>query len=284
VGGDSVESAGGSVALLKETGDPLAVVTNLRVPVLDGATLTTVRQPIVNPTWFSSFHEVEGAQVVVKFLLADANGVYQARLSFISHGGNNPPYIEPILDVEWLLTAEDYAAMTGKRLIATGITRLAASAGNPAFPWLRQFVIANRFSGEDNPSVFGAAVNITGSSEFHGEVFTIRPTTFNYGAGHGYVPDFSVIGSPLGGFLWPNDGGTYVINGASRQMPQASIVRRTPTESVPRPPYTVLHRPGDTDATFGGDPPGVIRRTIGDRSRGTSTSVLEQPSFADRPY
>jgi hypothetical protein len=281
--GESLETGGGSVALLKETGDPLAVVTNLRIPVLDGANLTVRVQPIVNPTWFSSFHEAEGGQVVVKFLLADANGVYQARLNFIDHADSSPPYVEPVLDVEWLLTAEDYYAMTGKRLQATGVTRLSASADNPGFPSLRQFVIANRFSGEDNPSVFGAAVNVTGSGEFHGEVFTIKPATFNYGPGHGYIPDYSVIGSPVGGFLWPNDGGTYVINGVARQMPQASIIRRTPNESVPRPPYAVLHRPGDTDAAFAGDPPGAIRRSIGDPARGTSTSVLEQPSFADRP-
>ncbi len=282
--GEALETGGGSIALLKETGDPLAVVTNLRIPVLDGAALTTRIQPIANPTWFSSFQEAEGGQVVVKFLLADANGVYQARLGFIDHSGGSPPYVEPILDVEWLLTAEDYAAMTGKRLQATGVTRLSASAENPLFPALRQFVIANRFSGEDNPGVFGSTVNVISSGEFRGEVFTIKPSTFNYGAGHGYIGDYSVIASPLGGFLWPNDGGHYIVNGVARQMPQASIIRRTPTESVPRPPYAVLHRPGDTDAGFAGDPPGTIRRMIGDRSRGTSTSVLEQPSFADRPW
>ena len=282
--GDSLETGGGSVAILKETGDPLAVVTNLRIPVMDGASLTTRVQPIVAPTWFSSFQEAVDGGVVVKFLLADANGVYQARLNFVNHADSSPPYVEPVLDVEWLLTAEDYAAMTGKRLQATGVTRLSASAENPAFPSLRQFVIANRFSGEDNPSVFGAAVNISGSGEFRGEVFTIKPSTFNYGPGHGYIPDYSVIASPVGGFLWPNDGGTYVINGVTRQMPQASIIRRTPNETVPRPPYAVLHRPGDTDTAFAGDPPGTIRRSVGDRDRGTSTSILEQPSFADRPF
>lgn len=282
--GESLESGGGSVAILKETGDPLAVITNLRVPVSDGAQVSVRIQPIVGPTWFSSFRELEGSDLVTKFLLADANGVYQVRLSFVTHGDNSPPYIEPILDVEWLLTGEDYFAMTGKRLQASSVTRLSASAENPAFPALRQFLIANRFSGEDFPGVFGPTVNVTSSGEFQGEVFTIKPSTFHFGPGHGYIPDFGVISSPLGAFLWPNDGGTYVINGVLRQVALGSIIRRAPSESVPRPPYDVLHRPGDTDSGFAGDPPGAIRRTIGDRDRGTSTSVLQQPTSADRPF
>ncbi len=149
---------------------------------------------------------------------------------------------------------------------------------------LRQYLIANRYSGEDNPFVFGNTVNVTQRGEFHGEVVLVRPSTFNFGPGHGYVPDYTVIGSPLGGFLWPNDGGTYIVNGTAQQMARASIIRRTPTESVPRPPFAVLHRAGDTDTAFAGDPPGAIRRSIGDRDRGTSTSILEQPSFADKPF
>lgn len=281
--GETSETGGGSVAILKETGDPLAVVANLRIPVDTGGGLTTRVQPILNPTWFSSFKEVEAGNVVTKFLLADANGVYQVRLNFINHGGNAPPYVEPILDVEWLLTADDYFAMSGKRLQASSVTRLAASAENPLFPALRQFLIANKFSGEDFPGVFGNAVNVVSSGEFQGEVFTIKPSGFHFGAGHGYVADFSVIPSPLGGFLWPNDGGTYVINGVTQQMARGSIIRRAPAESVPRPPFSVLHRVGDSNVGFLGDPPGAIRRTIGDRERGTASSLLRQPAFADRP-
>ena len=283
-GGESLETGGGSVALLKESGDPLAVVANLRIPVDNGGTLSLRVQPIINPTWFSSFREMEGGSLVTKFMLADANGVYQVRLSFLDHAGNSPPYIEPVLDVEWLLTAEDYFAMTGKRLQASSVVRLSAPAENPAFPALRQYLISNRFSGEDYPAVFGTTVNVVSNGEFHGEVFTIKPATFNFGAGHGYIPDFSVISSPVGGFLWPNDGGTYVVNGVSHQMPRASIIRRTPAEAVPRPPWAVLHRPGNTDSGFLGDTPGAIRRYLGDKDRGTYSSILEQPAFADRPF
>jgi len=282
--GESLETGGGSVAILKETGEPLAVATNLRVPVDEGGTLTVRMQPIVNPTWLSSFRELVGGALVTKFLLADANGVYQVRLNFIDHPDNNPPYIEPVLDVEWLLTAEDYFRMTGKRLQATSVVRLTASAENPQFPLLRQYLIANRFSGEDYPGVFGTTLNVVSSGEFHGEVFVVKPSTFHFGAGHGYVPDYSVISSALGGFLWPNDGGTYVINGVVQSMPRASIIRRIPEEAVPRPPYAVVHRVGDTASSFAGDPPGAIRRFIGSRDRGTWTSILEQPTFADRPF
>ncbi len=282
--GEALESGGGSVAILKETGDPLAVVTNLRIPVDSGGTPSVRIQPILNPTWLSSFKEMEGGNLVTKFLLADANGVYQVRLNFVDHPDNSPPYIEPVFDVEWLLTAEDYFAMTGKRLQASCVVRLTASAENPTFPTLRQYLIANRFSGEDYPGVFGTTVNVISSSAFHGEVFVVKPSTFHFGSGHGYVPDYGVISSPLGNFLWPNDGGTYIINGVTQQVPQASIIRRVPSESVPRPPYAVIHRPGDTNTTFGGDPPGGIRRTVGDKDRGTWTSILEQPAFADRPY
>jgi len=282
--GEAVETGGGSVAILKETGDPLAVVTNLRIPVVTGSGTEPRIQPIVNPTWLSTFRELENGAVVTKILLADANGVYQARLSVVDHSESSPPYVEPILDVEWLLTGQDYFAMTGKRLEASCVVRLTASAENPTFPLLRQYIVANRFSGEDFPGVFGTTVNVVHSGEFHGEVFVIKPSTFNFAPGHGYVPDYGIIASPVGRFLWPNDGGTYVINGVTRQVPQASIIKRVPIEAVPRPPYAVLHKPGDSNSSFGGDPPGAIIRYIGDKSRGTWTSILEQPAFADRPY
>lgn len=253
--GESAETAGGSIALLAESGDPLAVLSNLMFATSSGRAL----QPIVNPTFLSSFQEIEGSRPVLKFLLTDANGCYQARLDFVVHAGQ-PGYREPVLRVEWLLSADDYYWMTGKRLIAASIERLAASAGNPTMPSLKQFLIANRFTGQDNPSVFGvpyntsgnpANGNISGPSEFHGEVFVVKPTTFDISAPyHGYQPDYGTSGA----FLLPN--------------PNASIARRVPEEQVPTPNLAM----------------GPIRRSVGDKGRGTSTSILEQPAFADRPF
>jgi hypothetical protein len=154
-----------------------------------------------------------------------------------------------VLEVEWLLTTEDYYRMTGKRLRATSIRRLAN--GN--------YLIANSFSGEDNPRVFGIVYNTTGnpangnilgSNEFRGEVFELNPTGFNlFAPDHGYQPDYVVMNNAL----VPN--------------PNASIAWRSPGEELPTPGVQI----------------GVIRRSIGDPARATSTSVLEQPAYADRP-
>jgi hypothetical protein len=146
--------------------------------------------------------------------------------------------------------------MTGKRLQATSIRRLNAPAGNTptgATPALRQFLITNRFSGEDNPGVFGGAF-AGRTSLFRGEVFVIRPHTFNLTAPNlGYQQD-------------------YVANGSGGLMdnPMRNIVRRIPEQVAVNDPVS---------GAFLG-----FLRYIGDQSRATSTGVLEQPAFADRPF
>jgi len=235
--GDVRQSGGGSVVVLNEAGVPLAIVSNLRIPTGPG---TFKIQPINTPVWFSKFDERDAqGNLVFKYLLADANGCYQLR------PGPDPT----VLEVEWLLTTEDYYRMTGKRLRATSIRRLAN--GN--------YLIANSFSGEDNPRVFGIVYNTTGnpangnilgSNEFRGEVFELNPTGFNlFAPDHGYQPDYVVMNNAL----VPN--------------PNASIAWRSPGEELPTPGVQI----------------GVIRRSIGDPARATSTSVLEQPAYADRP-
>jgi hypothetical protein len=267
--GDVAETGGGSLVLLNEQGTPLTIVGNLRVPTPTAGNPNGFRiQPIVNPTWFSKFDEVVVVngqpQVVFKYLLCDANGCYQLSPG-VATGPNNTPI--PVLNVEWMLTSEDYFLMTGKRLNAASIRRLATSAGNTpnAFtPALRRFLITNRFTGEDNPRVFGitfvnnpANGNVAGTSEFRGEVFELNPATFDLRLpGRGYQPDY-IRANALG---LPDPGGNFLI-----PNPNASIVWRTPRETL-----------------FGG----FFRRFIGplDRSRATSTSLLEQPAFADRPF
>jgi len=217
-------------------------VSSLRVP--DSTAPDGFRsQPIVNPTWFEKVDEVSGGALSFKYLLADANGCYQLTLGM--YNGN------PVLNVEWMLSGSDYYQMTGKRLLATCVRRLSKSAGNPNLPMLRQFLITNRFAGEDDPSVFtGVAGN---RSAFGGEAFVLSPGSFTfnpsdpYAATHGYRPDWVVSGTTL-------------VRNA-----QGSIVWRAPGEIWNPVTNTFL-------------------RSIGSNKTATQTSVLEQPSFADRPF
>lgn len=253
--GDITTTGGGSLVVLDENGVPESIVSNLLIPrVANPIGLQDYRiQPISNPAWFSRFEEVIGNQVVFKYLLADDNGCYQLRTD-----PNNPQ----VMVVEWMLTNQDYYLMTGKRLRAACIRRLNAAVTQGQNTGLHRFLITNRFSGGDNPAVFGIVYNTTGNpangniqgpSEFHGEVFELDPTTFTFDpnvAAHGYAPDYLVQGN----FLVPN--------------PNPSIVWRAPREQVPTPGAQI----------------GFIRRFIGDPNRATSTAILEQPSFADRPF
>jgi hypothetical protein len=275
IGGELVESnAGGSLIVLNERGDPLSIISNLRIPDQFAGNPSGYRiQAIVNPSWFSKFDEIESrpghpnfGNLVFRYLLADDNGVYQLE-----------PSADPrFMDVQWMLSADDYFWMTGKRLRAASVRRLGAAANNtpnPLTPPLRQFLVANRFSGEDNPTVFGITYNvggnpllgnIAGSSAVQGEVFVVNPRTFditlrgsdrqNRYAMHGYQPSYGLAGAPSP----PN---TLIRN------PNASITFTSPNEILPPAGFV-----------------GIIRRAIGDTSRSTSTSLLVQPSYADRPF
>jgi hypothetical protein len=245
--------AGGSLVVMNEAGNPGVIVSNLRIPT-GGASFRT--QPIVNPTWFSAFTELGvGGTLRVKYLLADDNGCYQMAPGVDAMTG------QTIMVVEWLITTDDYYRMTGKRLKPASVRRLVSAVTFGPNTGLHRFLITNKFTGEDNPSVFGvpynnsgilANGNIRGPSEFHGEVFELDPTTFDITLpGHGYQQDYGALGN----FLVKN--------------PAASIVWRTPTESIPDP---VL------------GPVGVIKRFIGDPNKATSTAVLEQPAYGDRPF
>lgn len=261
--GEGVEARGSSIVLLNEAGLPLASVSAVRVPVVASPNPNNEahyrRLAISGITYATTFLEVDlstGAPIPVpKVLFTDANGAYQAQVRFVPRTGA-PAYTETVLDVEWLLPAEIYYVMTGKRLQATSIRRLNAPAGNTptgATPALRQFLITNRFSGEDNPGVFGGAF-AGRTSLFRGEVFVIRPHTFNLTAPNlGYQQD-------------------YVANGSGGLMdnPMRNIVRRIPEQVAVNDPVS---------GAFLG-----FLRYIGDQSRATSTGVLEQPAFADRPF
>jgi len=275
VAGDIAESGGGSLVVLNEQGNPLSIVSNLRIPDTTAGNPSNYRiQPIVNPTWFSKFDEIEtrpghpnfGA-LTFRYLLADDNGVYQLEANTA-----DPRF----MDVQWLLTADDYYWMTGKRLRAASVRRLSSAANNVPnviTPPLHNFLIANRFSGEDNPTVFGITYNASGnaalgniasSSAVQGEVFVVNPRTFDIGLSgstraarnnmHGYQPSYFLGGAPLP----PN---TLVRNS------NASVTFSSPNEILPPVGFV-----------------GFLRRAIGDPTRATSSSLLVQPSYADRPF
>ena len=114
--------------MLNERGDPLSIVSNRRIPDPASGNPSGYRiQSIVNPTWFSKFDEVETrpglpttGRLVFRYLMADDNGVYQLE-----------PSADPrFMDVQWMLSADDYFWMTGKRLRAASVRRLSAAANN----------------------------------------------------------------------------------------------------------------------------------------------------------
>jgi hypothetical protein len=258
-GGDTGESTGGSLVLLDETtGKPLSIVSNLRIP--DATQPNGFRlQPIVNPTWLSKFEEVVtvsgSPRLVFKYLLADANGCYQIYAD---------PQDPSAMAVEWLLTGDAYFQMTGKRLSATSIRRLVDSVPNPLGiprPNLRQFLITNKFRGGIDWSVFGFTFP---KADFAGEAFVISPETFDITkltgptAGdprglYGYLPDWM-----------PGMTGPVPFSGLLGAVPlKPSIIWRSPKEE------------------WSGT---IFRRFIGDPSTATATQLLEQPTFADRPF
>ena len=256
---DEALGGGGSIMVLDETGAPVSVVTNLAIPIGGNAFKL---QPINNPTSFSKFDQYDAVKktTVFHYLLSDANGCYQL-MSGLDANNN------AVMIVEWMLTNDDYFHMTGKRLNAMSIRRLNTAVVLGPNQGLHHFLIANRFSGGDLiPAVFGIntnnPTNVSRGSDFNGEVFEIDPFAYDVTqANHGYVPDYSVAAN----ILVPNNG----IGGT----PQASIVWRSPSETVP-----------NTPAGSPTNPTGAIIRFIGSADRATSAANLEKPSYADRPF
>ncbi|MEP6755216.1 MAG: hypothetical protein ABJA67_06935, partial [Chthonomonadales bacterium] len=275
--GQTMESGGGSIVVLSEAGKPLSTVSTMRIP--NGAGGFTI-QDIDNPTWFSKFDEVDpmSGLIVFKYLLADSNGCYQLRPGVDPMTGLPDPRY---MDVEWLMTNQDYYRMTGKKLIAQSIRRLnSVVTVGPNAGRIHHFLIANRAAGSDNPSNFGitynntgnpANGNIAGPTEFRGEVFEIDPTTFAYAAPfHGYTPDYFAFGN----FLVPMDGKTHTVGATTfGPLAQASIAWRSSSEQAPATPI----------GAFIGEV-GTFRRFVGSKDRATSTAILESPFFADRQF
>ncbi len=238
--GETSAATGGSLVVLDETGTPKRIISNLLLP-------SGQYQRINGPTSFSEFTELDPNtnQQIIRFLLSDANGVYQMQ------AGTTPNTFQ----VVWTLSDADYYNMTGQRLMASSVQRLNTGAVDPNAGGIliHDMLITNSYVGPDNiVGLFGVTSNVPVNGQCQGEVFQLRASDYNPNAANdGYLPDFI------------NNGGVLEAN------PLASITWRSPAEYIPVP---------------GVDPPGPVRRYMGDPSQGTNTYPLEQPAFAVRPF
>jgi hypothetical protein len=229
VPGAQADSSGSSVVTMDGNGVIVSTLTNIILP--NG----TVQQ-VVNPTCFTKFDALAidpntGRKVIqFHYLLCDANGCYQ-----LTSDPTNPTRMV----VEWMLSAQDYYWMTGKRLVATSIQRLSVPVLGT--PLLHQFLITNHYDGMDDPTVFGAPP--TTISEFHGEAFVLNPVTYNPAAAHdGYTQDYllfqgTLIPNPAASIIWRSPSESF-INGAMHRS-IGSQLRGTAAQTLEAPTCAV---------------------------------------------
>ncbi|MCX6379426.1 MAG: hypothetical protein NT023_08100 [Armatimonadetes bacterium] len=250
------ETLGGAIVALRRNppapardGDIAFVITSLSYLTanVDAMGNPVYRnQPLSNPTWFKEFDLRTPGGLQPRYLLVDDNGCYMLKPGVDSN--NNALAI-----VDWALTADDYYKMTGRRLRAASIQKLnLADFYNGNF--YPRFLITNRYVGEDNvPDIFNLdPFTVFQRSQVRGEVFEIRSVDFyNGGLQSLYLKQ--------------------VINGVTTLVknPTASITWLFPNE-------TIIDRVGGI--------PGRIKRTVGVAENATTTYLLEQPTFSERPF
>lgn len=255
IGQTGATSLGGAIVAMRRSpappakdGDIAVIITT--VAYADAGGNIVRRQPITNPVWFRQFALSTPNGPVTRYLLADDNGCYMLR----------PQGSDAV--VEWALTADDYYYLTGRRLRASSIQKLNMADYNAATnTFYPRFLITNRYVGEDNvPEVFGFPNQPRYRGQVKGEVFEIRSMDF-YVAG-GYRSSTARLYRPAtaleGLFLSKNE--------------NSAITWMFPNETMP------------TNRITGRTEIGPIRRTIGNTNDGTSTYLLEQPAYSERPF
>ncbi|MCS6777979.1 MAG: DUF4159 domain-containing protein [Chthonomonadaceae bacterium] len=253
--GTNEQASGGSLVILRRDfraassnrdGDVARVIHSIAFPENPFSDTIVRRQTVSNPVWFKEFEISRGGQRQPRYLMCDDTGCYMLR-----PGAND-------LIVEWALTAEDYYWLTGRRLQAVSIQRLAQADYDPVNNLFHpRFLITNRFTGDDEvPTVFGV-VSTTRRGRVTGEVFEIRGIDYYRG---GYrAGNNRLYLRAVDGVLEPNPG--------------SAITWLFPKETLPgRNPVT------------GAPVVGPIRRSVGTPDGATTTYLLEQPSYAERPY
>ena len=244
----SQDTSGGAIVVFRR---------NPPAPARDGSVTAIItslllpdgtRQKISNPVWFKETpapNYSDQTKIVPHYLLADDNGCYD---------------IQPIAGVAkvyWMLSAKKYFDLTGRPLQPASIQRLTQAdplqdaSGNIA-QWIPRFLITNRYDGPDNVAdQFGLGRNKV--SQIHGEVFEIKGVDFFKPSGYQNL------------YASNNKGPGIVMNNNS------SIVWVCPYENA----VQVLEN---------GKFVKVIQKTIGSDDGATRTYLLQQPSFAERPY
>ena len=266
---NDVKGPGSSLMILKRyppagqgvDGDTAALINSIVYPNQAGTGILQ-RQTISNPRWFKEFNvanPLNPAQPSLHYTLADANGVY------VLVPGTGAFKGEAV--VEWALSNDDYYYMTGRHLNANSIQKVSQAdydtGTNTFYP---HYLITNGYTGRDNIfEIFGQPTNIL-DGEMHGEVVEVRSDYyFVLNGGHF---------NPNGGYrsaaarLYQNPAGILSAN------PSPAITWMVPKETIPVVPPLPAPPP----------PPSVIVRKIGNGSGGTSTGLLEQPTFSDRPF
>jgi hypothetical protein len=260
--GTNESASGGSLVILKRDftsgtdnadGDVERVMNSIAYTAspADPTNNTIIRrQTINNPTWFKEFEITRNNERQVRYMLTDENGCYVLR-----PGATD-------LIVEWALSADDYYFLTGRRLRAVSMQRLSQSDYHqPTNEFYPHYLITNRYSGEDNvPELFNS-VGITLRGRVTGEVFEVRGIDYFEGFNNGQS-----------GYR-RQDVRHYVRggDGALDANPTSAIVWMFPNETLP-------------GRNVNGPIQGPIRRSIGTADGGTATYLLEQPTFAERPY
>jgi hypothetical protein len=246
-------ASGGSLVILRrdftsgpnnQDGDVVRVMNSIAFPQNPFNDTIVRRQPISNPTWFKEFEISRNNVRQVRYLMCDDTGCYVLR-----PGASD-------LIVEWALTSDDYYRLTGRRLRAVSIQKLAQAdydANNNLFH--PRYLITNRYTGEDNvPEVFGSPVTRRG--RVTGEVFEVRGIDYY-----------------RGGYQNPGLGlYTRAADGVLGQNPNSAIAWMFPNETLPG-------RNAANQPVLG-----PIRRSVGTPDGATATYLIEQPSFAERPY
>ena len=245
----SQDTSGGAIAVFRR---------NPPAPARDGsvsAIITSLllpdgtRQKISNPVWFKQTIAPDYAkptQLATHYLLADDNGCYDIQ-----------PVTGGIAKVYWMLSAKKYFDLTGRPLQPASIQRLTQAdplqdASGNILQWIPRFLITNRYDGPDNvANQFGLGTNRV--SQIHGEVFEIKGVDFFKSGGYQNLYASNTKGAGI------------VMNDNS------SIVWVCPYET-------------SVQVAENGKFVKVIQKSIGSADGATKTYLLQQPSFAERPY
>ncbi len=261
--GSNQEGLGGSVEILRRDlnnyaldGTTYRVFTNLKLITTQGGKAITSYVPLNNVTFCKGFYNSSADsnamyplnQFAYEYMIADGNGCYVVNENGV---------------ILWMLTSDQYFSMTGRPLRASSIQRLTQADLNPiagdSRPWYPRFLITNRYEGPDAlPELLGGKVT---RGQIHGEVFEIRSLNYE-------------VSNTNNGFIYTSTGSGFKLNLGDPNFPNLPITWLFPNE---RPTSFVVKSALGSSFLYG------VERLIGNTTAATSTSLLQQPTSAERP-